>query len=92
MCHRNETGLFGAFLLGGILGAAAGILFAPAKGEETREKIKDWAEDKWDEKKEKLEDLKEELGKKIAKKKKELGKKFSQIKDNLAGAVLDEDK
>lgn len=33
-----------AFLLGGAVGAALGILFAPAAGKETREKIKDTAE------------------------------------------------
>jgi len=33
-----------AFLLGGVAGAALGILFAPASGRETREKIMDTAE------------------------------------------------
>lgn len=33
-----------AFLLGGAVGAALGVLFAPAAGKETREKIKDTAE------------------------------------------------
>ena len=32
-----------AFLLGGAVGAALGVLFAPAAGKETREKIKDTA-------------------------------------------------
>lgn len=33
-----------SFLLGGIIGAGLGILFAPAPGKETREKLKDTAE------------------------------------------------
>lgn len=34
-----------AFLLGGMIGAAIGILFAPASGRETRKKIRDLVED-----------------------------------------------
>ncbi|MEK6545485.1 MAG: YtxH domain-containing protein [Nitrospinota bacterium] len=33
-----------SFLIGGVVGTALGILFAPASGRETREKIKDTAE------------------------------------------------
>ncbi|MEK6590977.1 MAG: YtxH domain-containing protein [Nitrospinota bacterium] len=33
-----------AFLLGGVVGAAVGLLFAPASGKETRDKIKDTSE------------------------------------------------
>ena len=34
-----------AFLLGGIFGAAAGILLAPCKGEETRKLVAEWLEE-----------------------------------------------
>ena len=52
MCNRNaETGL-AAFLLGAVTGLALGVLFAPAKGETTRRKLKRWANDTYEEQKE----------------------------------------
>lgn len=89
MSDRNELGVLSAFLLGGLIGAAAGILMAPAKGEKTRAKIKDWAEEAWDDKVEDLEGLKEEIEKKIEAKRKMIGKKINQIKEDIADAVLE---
>jgi len=43
--HSNSGEAVFAFLLGGVVGAAVGILFAPASGEETRRKIGDWLEE-----------------------------------------------
>ena len=52
MCNRDcEKGL-SAFLLGALIGMAAGVLFAPAKGETTRRKLKRWADETYDDKKE----------------------------------------
>ena len=40
--HENESGslgMFFAFLAGGLIGTAIGLLLAPAPGEETRQKV-----------------------------------------------------
>ena len=43
-CKAAGAGL-AAFLLGALVGAAAGLLYAPAKGETTRRRLKRWAND-----------------------------------------------
>lgn len=43
-CSSGVAGLFAAFLVGGIVGAAVAVLFAPRSGAETREKLKEKAE------------------------------------------------
>ncbi|HAH06071.1 MAG TPA: gas vesicle protein [Elusimicrobia bacterium] len=40
--HHNSSDTFIAFLLGGVVGAAVGVLLAPCSGEETRHKLGDW--------------------------------------------------
>ena len=52
-----------AFVLGGIIGAALGIFFAPAKGKETRAKVNEWLEDTTEKAKEKLESIEAEIKK-----------------------------
>ncbi|MEW5950916.1 MAG: YtxH domain-containing protein [Elusimicrobia bacterium] len=61
--HRNGEVLT-AFLLGGVIGAALGILFAPASGKVTRERLNDWLEEKGENAKEALEKLESEIKKK----------------------------
>ena len=59
---ENRTGeVIGAFLVGGLIGAALGILFAPASGKETREKVCDWMEETKEKAKAKLAKLEEEI-------------------------------
>ena len=44
MCSEkqgNKFGVFLAFLSGGLVGSALGLLFAPMRGKETRQKIRD---------------------------------------------------
>lgn len=52
-----------SFLLGGLIGAALGILFAPSSGKVTREKVNDWLDETTEDAKEKFEKLEEEIKK-----------------------------
>jgi gas vesicle protein len=59
---ENKGGeIVGAFIVGGLIGAALGILFAPASGKQTREKLGDWMDETKEAAKEKLEKLEEEI-------------------------------
>lgn len=45
MADNDSRDGFAAFILGGIVGGALGLLLAPRKGEETRELLADWLEE-----------------------------------------------
>jgi gas vesicle protein len=47
MYERRGGSVFGAFLLGGLVGAVLGLLFAPRSGAETREMLSERANDYW---------------------------------------------
>lgn len=57
MAEKNSGEVMLAFILGGIIGAAVGMLYAPYAGKESRQKLKDLGEDLTD----RLEDLGEEV-------------------------------
>ncbi|MHB9156114.1 MAG: YtxH domain-containing protein [Endomicrobiales bacterium] len=57
MAERNSGEVMLAFILGGIVGAAIGMLYAPYAGKETRQKLKDMGEDLTD----RFEDLGEQV-------------------------------
>jgi gas vesicle protein len=63
MAENRSGEIISAFLLGGIIGAALGILFAPAPGKKTRAKINEWLEETTEYTKEKIEKLEEEIKK-----------------------------
>ena len=45
MSEKNSGEVLLSFILGGLIGAAVGILFAPSSGKETRKKLKDLGEE-----------------------------------------------
>lgn len=68
---ENRSGeILTAFIIGGLVGALLGILYAPAAGKVTRERIGNWIDEKKEEAKEAIERLEEE----IKRKKEELSK------------------
>lgn len=48
MSEKNTSDVVLAFLVGGLVGAVLGVLYAPSSGKETRQKLKDWGEDMTD--------------------------------------------
>lgn len=102
MCNRNaETGL-AAFLLGAVTGIALGVLFAPAKGETTRRKLKRWADETYEEQKDfvlehadharhKLADQLETAREKIAEGKDKVVKEWNKRKDEISAKFKKED-
>ncbi len=58
----NGGDLFKGFLLGGLVGVALGVLFAPKTGEDIREHLKGESDDLVDKAKEELEKIKADLG------------------------------
>ena len=78
MSIKNGNGII-ALLAGAAIGVGLGILFAPDKGSNTREKIKDGFDDLKDQAKSKLDFLDDETKEKFADKKEELKEKVENL-------------
>lgn len=104
MCDKNcNANSLAAFVLGAIIGAAAGVLFAPAKGETTRKKLKRWADETYEDKKdfvlEHAKDIKEKAHEQLENAREKFNegkdkalKEFNRRKDEFAAKFKKDDK
>lgn len=82
MANRDSGEIILALLLGGIVGAAIGMLYAPRSGKELRQKLMDITDDLGD----KLEDLKEDVRSKSENLVQEGREKFSSQRERIEAA------
>ena len=82
MANRDNGTTVLALLAGAAIGAGLGILFAPDKGEKTREKIKDKYDGSKDELLNKFGELSDTVKSKFSKTKVDLEKAFDNLVDN----------
>ncbi|MBR2081671.1 MAG: YtxH domain-containing protein [Elusimicrobiaceae bacterium] len=81
-CRAAGTGL-AAFLLGAVVGAAAGLLLAPARGETTRKRLKRWANDTYEDNKEYMLEHAQELKEKAKEHFENAREKFNDGKEKV---------
>lgn len=64
MSDNRTSDVLTAFIMGGLVGALIGVLFAPAAGRVTRERLNDWLDEKKEDARVVLDKLEEEIKKK----------------------------
>lgn len=86
--HHHRGGKLLAFVLGGVIGAALAILYAPETGDETRRKIKDtvdeageWAKETYDDAMESVSESGEKIRQIAAEKKTDLVEAYEAGKE-----------
>ena len=84
-CDNHDSGMSTvmAFLLGGAVGGVLGLLYAPSSGEETRRRIKFYAEEAADKVVERMQQVREDADELCAKVRDE----FSEQKERLTSAL-----
>lgn len=61
MADNKTESVLSAFLVGGIVGAALGVLLTPHSGKDTRKRLNRWIDDALDETKDTLETIQDEI-------------------------------
>ena len=75
----NDSGsVLLALLVGAVIGAGAGILYAPEEGAKTRQKLRDKAKEASDDVSSRMDELREELSKSAQEQKAEFDKKLEE--------------
>ena len=93
----NGSSFMSGVVLGAMIGAALGVLYAPAKGEETRKKLKDTSEkyvekgqEVYDEVREKLTPMLNDLKDASEPTRQAMMKKFDELSDEVKSKVKEE--
>ncbi|HRN85819.1 MAG TPA: YtxH domain-containing protein [Candidatus Dojkabacteria bacterium] len=87
---QSSGGLLGGIVLGGLIGATLGVLFAPKKGEDTRKQIKKTGEKYYKTGKVKVEELKKkEIDPRLKTLEKEAKKRVSDVERSVKKVVAD---
>lgn len=82
MSNKYESGA-ASFILGALIGVAIGVLYAPAKGETTRKKLKRWANETYEENKETLLEHAQDIKEKVKDRFADAREKFGEGKDKF---------
>jgi gas vesicle protein len=88
--NSSTAGLWGGMVLGGLIGATLGVLFAPKKGIDTRKELKKTGEKYYKSGKAKVvEYKKKELDPRLKSLEKEAKKRVSDVEKNVKKVVAD---